>query len=34
MIINEFKQGDAKLIKYPYEYDNYDTDEEEKIKGT
>lgn len=32
MIISEFKEGDVKLVKYPYEYDNYDTDEEEKIK--
>ena len=32
MICHEFT-GECKLIKYANEYDNYDSDEEEMIKG-
>ncbi len=32
MILAEF-QNECKLVKYANEYDNYDSDEEEMIKG-
>ena len=32
MILSEF-QNECKLVKYANEYDNYDSDEEEMIKG-